>query len=346
MAQTVLVTGASGFLGAHIVNAVLAKGYRVRATARAAKAEALKKAYAKHGDRFEVAVISNIDKDQFPEALVGLHAIIHSASALAGNEPTNEALLDNTIAGTLNLVKQAEKAGIKNIVVVSSIATVVPNPKMSFTDQDWHPATRESTIAATPMGAYRGAKTLAEKALWEFAEAHPHLEITTLNPPYLYGPFAEEYILPPPNSGLSTNHNLQNLLLPTGLYTPSPAYSDVRDVAKALVAAINSPPTSQVGRKRILYASPHGIKWGDILELIRQKRPELKDRLITSAPPEFPYDRAPVNFERIEQVLGIKKEDFYPRDDTILGAIDSIVKTENEWVKGGAKVEIAKLDLL
>lgn len=98
----------------------------------------------------------------------------------------------------MNLVKQVEKAGIKRIVDISSIATVAPNGGQSYTDQggplfspilmgdpqtfffiDWYPATRESVLKGTPMDAYRGAKTLAEQALWEFADAHPHLDVTT-----------------------------------------------------------------------------------------------------------------------------------------------------------------------
>jgi len=50
---------------------------------------------------------------------------------------------------------------------------------MSLFFADWYPATRESVPKGTPMAAYRSAKTLAEQALWEFADAHPHLDVTT-----------------------------------------------------------------------------------------------------------------------------------------------------------------------
>ncbi|KAJ7435151.1 hypothetical protein FB451DRAFT_990883, partial [Mycena latifolia] len=76
----VKVTGASGFLGSHVVLQLLEKGYRVRAAARGAKADHLKSSYASYGDRFEVVKITDISHDQFPEALVGVDAVIHTAS--------------------------------------------------------------------------------------------------------------------------------------------------------------------------------------------------------------------------------------------------------------------------
>jgi hypothetical protein len=52
--------------------------------ARGAKADHLKSSYAGYGDRFESVKITDIAHDQFPEALVGVDAIIHLASPLPG----------------------------------------------------------------------------------------------------------------------------------------------------------------------------------------------------------------------------------------------------------------------
>jgi len=95
--------------------------------------------------------ISNIESDQFPEALEGVHAVVHSASPLPSRAKPEElvnvsfALLwkgrvlmlgyQATVEGMMNLVKQVEKAGIKRIVDVSSIATVAPNERQSYTDK-------------------------------------------------------------------------------------------------------------------------------------------------------------------------------------------------------------------
>jgi nucleoside-diphosphate-sugar epimerase len=98
------------------------------------------------------------------------------------------------VEGCLNILHQVEKAGIKRIVITSSIVTVL-NPQYSFTDKgghflfsrrqkltyslyiDWNPKTKEQALTKKDM--YQVAKTLAERKVWAFGESHPELEITT-----------------------------------------------------------------------------------------------------------------------------------------------------------------------
>jgi nucleoside-diphosphate-sugar epimerase len=47
---------------------------------------------------------------------------------------------------------------------------------------DWNPMTREEISAADPVEAYAGAKKFGELAVWEWAEAHPHVDVTTSKP--------------------------------------------------------------------------------------------------------------------------------------------------------------------
>jgi hypothetical protein len=44
----------------------------------------------------------------------------------------------------------------------------------------WNPLTKQQTLDPNtdPMRSYAGYKTLAEKAVWEFANAHPHINVT------------------------------------------------------------------------------------------------------------------------------------------------------------------------
>ncbi|KAJ7692707.1 hypothetical protein B0H17DRAFT_933830, partial [Mycena rosella] len=124
------VTGASGFLGSHVVLPLLEKGCRVRAYVSIAGTDV---GLTRNFNTMAIVLTSEIAHDKFPEALVGVDAVIHLASPLPGQlEPA--ALLATAIDGTLNTVVQAEKAGIKRIVVTSSIASVM-NPQFSFTDQ-------------------------------------------------------------------------------------------------------------------------------------------------------------------------------------------------------------------
>jgi nucleoside-diphosphate-sugar epimerase len=72
--------------------------------------------------------------EQFPEAFKDVSAVIHSASPLAGRTATLDEILTTAVEGTLNVVRQAQQAGIKRIVVTSSIASV-KNPTGTYTDK-------------------------------------------------------------------------------------------------------------------------------------------------------------------------------------------------------------------
>ncbi|KAF8190640.1 hypothetical protein K438DRAFT_2018543 [Mycena galopus ATCC 62051] len=331
----VQVTGASGFLGSHVVLQLLEKGYRVRAAARGAKADHLKSSYASYGDRFEIVKITDIAHNQFPEALVGVDAIIHLASPLPGRAEPAE-LLAAAIEGTLNVIVQGEKAGVKRVVVTSSIATVV-NPQESYTDQDWNPVTKEMALTGGVKAvAYAASKKFAELALWEWAEKHPHVEVTTLNPPFFYGPLTAHFSIPAPDFGaLSTDLIVYNFLFRDGVFPSKSLYIDVRDVAQAHIRALNSPPTAQVGRKRIVLSSPSGSPFRQTVDFIAEQRPALKERLITATPQVQTFDVMPIDFGRVEQVLGMKVSDFHTTEQTTLDTVDALIQVEEQWDRAG-----------
>ncbi|KAJ7214260.1 hypothetical protein B0H12DRAFT_1205732 [Mycena haematopus] len=356
--ELIFVTGASGFLGSHVVLQLLEKGYRVRAVARGAKADHLKSSYANYGDRFELVKITDIAHDQFPEALVGVDAIIHLASPLPGRaEPAT--LLTAAVEGTLNVIVQGEKAGVKRMVVTSSIATVT-NPKESCTDQgkqhkpralylendtlyptDWSPITKEIALTGgNKMITYAASKKFAELALWEWADKHPHVEVTTLNPPFFYGPFTPHFSIPAPDFGaISTDILVYNLLFRDGVFPPRTRYIDVRDVAQAHIRALNSRPTAEVGRKRIILSSPSGWPFQQTLSFIAEQRPALKERLIAGTPPVQAFDVMPIDFQRVEKVLGMKVSDFHTVQQTTLDTVDALIQVEEQWRSAGHPIK-------
>ncbi|KAF8647170.1 hypothetical protein AX16_007000 [Volvariella volvacea WC 439] len=337
--KVVLVTGASGFVGSHIIYALLNAGYSVRGAVRSPKLSKIKKDYA-NVKAFEAVEISDIVHGQFSNALQGVYAVIHIATPLPGRTSAEE-LFQVALEGSLNVLQQAEKAGVKKIVFTSSLAAVT-NPDLSFTDQDWCPVTKEDALVSTDtFTVYSAAKAHAEKAVWAWAEEHPHVEVATVVPPYLYGPLTPYFPIPTPDChALSSNIGPYNLLATNGTYLQSPAYADIRDAAKAHVALLEAPPTSEVGRKRILFCSPHGFSYDTVLDLIREKRTGLKNRLITKPVATFPHDRVPISFSRIEQVIGMRIEDFHTLEETILDTVDSLIALEAKWMAKGCSVDI------
>lgn len=338
MSKLVLITGASGFIGSHIVDELLANNYRVRASARPPKVESLRSKYSKYGDQFEAVAIADVGSGTFPEVFDGVAAVIHTASALPTRAANPDEILHSAEEGTLNIARQAEKAGIKRFVFTSSAGTVA-NSSGSFTDKDWNPTSWDDAAKGGNMPAYAVAKTLAEKKLWAFAEAHPHFDVTTINPPFCYGNFATGFSVPTPEPAqLSSNIIIYYLLFPNGQWPIGRhRYVDVRDVAKAHVRALKSPLSSSpgIGRKRLVFGSPYNFDYTEFVQIIKTKRPQFADRLIKAQPQPLSYANMPVDLKRMEQVLGMKKEDYYTVEQTLLDAVDAIIALEKQWVDDG-----------
>ena len=76
------MTGATGFIGAHVVDELLRRGLKVRATTRtSAKADKLLQSRSSFADRLEVVITPDLTAPGvFDEAIKGVDAVIHTAS--------------------------------------------------------------------------------------------------------------------------------------------------------------------------------------------------------------------------------------------------------------------------
>ncbi|KAI9059689.1 NAD-P-binding protein [Trametes sanguinea] len=337
--QLVLVTGINGFLGAHVVDYAVKAGYRVRGTVRSAKVEFARQNTAIYGSDVEVVAVDNLAYGDFTEALKGVDIVYHAAAPLPGRA-TPEAALRDAIEGALNLLRQTEKAGIKRFVLQSSIATVKPISEYAipWTEDDWFPTSREQALKSTDeFFVYASEKTLAEQAVWEFAEQHPNIDVTTINPPFFIGPFAPSFRFTDALiSQMSTDVLLYLLLMPTGQpIGPVMLTIDVRDVARAVVSSLSSPLATQVGRKRLLFL-PHTIGWKDVAEFVAEARPELRDRLskvalsgeLPPTPPKPPVD----NTKSIEL---LKLGELNDWKSAVLAGVDAVIEIEKKFAKEG-----------
>ncbi|KAI0063490.1 NAD-P-binding protein [Artomyces pyxidatus] len=332
----VFVTGVSGFLGAHVANQLLERGYRVRASARSGKVNYVREGFSSYpADKFEVVAVEDISNGDLTEALKGVTAVVHVAAPLALSGTPD---VVGAVDGTLNILRQGYAAGVRKFVVTSSIVTTFDPLNLdtlhTISDKQWNPSSIEHALSGKygPPYTYAAAKTHAERETWKFADEHKgEIDITSLNPPFLGGPFAPSFSAPVPDrSALSTNAYIYQLLQLKGVYPRWPGWSDVRDVARAHVLALEAGPDPSGEHKRILL-SGEWFDYGDAVRYIWEKRPELKDRTVDPADaPKFPTGDV-VDISKAQNILGWKKEDLHTWHDMILEAVDSVLALEKEW---------------
>lgn len=146
----------------------------------------------------------------------------------------------------------------------------------------------------------------------------------------------------PNYDALSTSGFLYRLLKPDNQWFPQ-AYgvNDVRDSARAHVLAIESPPTSIVGRKRFIIVTPEDGSYRNAVNFIAEERPHLKDRLVdVERVPTWPSHTKAVDRKRIEEVIGFKQDEYTTWKKTVIDSVDSLMKLEEFWRERGFEVVV------
>ena len=145
--ETVLVTGGTGFLGSWCIATLLDRGYSVRTTVRDASREQqvraqLAAAGSEPGDRLTVAVADLTSDAGWPEAVAGCEYVLHVASPFPPEQPKDpDELIVPARDGSLRVLKAALAAGVKRVVLTSSVAAIRGTRPASesapFTEDDW-----------------------------------------------------------------------------------------------------------------------------------------------------------------------------------------------------------------
>lgn len=185
-ARQVLITGGTGYVGGWAIAMALERGFRVRATLRdKAAGEAVRRNLA--GFSAAADGLSFVEADLTADrgwdtAMQGMDYVLHVASPMMPRRGLD--LIATTRDGTLRVLKAAAAADVKRVVVTSSLVAAKP---AGFTEQPTD-ETVWTDIERSGIGEYVRAKTLSERAAWDFAANEPSLELTTILPSFIQGP--------------------------------------------------------------------------------------------------------------------------------------------------------------
>ncbi|KAJ5500466.1 NAD-dependent epimerase/dehydratase [Penicillium expansum] len=314
--QTILITGACGFVATHIVNLSLQAGYSVRGTVRSnATAEKL-----------SFAIVEDMGKiGAFDVAVQGVHGVIHTATPFKLFFENNERdLLRPAIDGTCNVLDSVSKHApqVKRVVINSSFAAMMDITKGNWPDHvysaaDWNPMPYEVDAASDAYRAvsYSTAKALAERAAWDFVqEVKPQFDIATIMPPMIYGP------------NLNATADLANLnTFSADIYRLISLQSKSSDLVPEYVLELRGFP--KAGGERFFICNPETFTDQQVCDILRAELLEGKDRVPTGTPGSGKVisELFTTDVSKSQKVLGLKYRNL---EETVVDAVKSLLALE------------------
>ncbi len=278
--ETVLVTGGSGFLGGWCVIELLRRGYTVRTTVRSLSREDQVRAAVGSevdpGDRLTVLAADLTGDDGWPEAVNGCDYVLHVASPFPPKQPKDpDELIVPARDGTLRVLAMSLDAGVKRVVLTSSVAAIrlaEGAPARPLDETDW---TDPDSPGLTP---YVRSKTIAELAAWEMArERGAEDRLAVVNPGAIIGPVL--------NDDVSYSLQAVQRLLDGSPGVPQLGFSlvDVRDVADLEIRAMTSPAA---GGERFIAATKF-LWMADIGAVLRERLGDQASKVPTRTIPNL-----------------------------------------------------------
>lgn len=261
----VLVTGADGFIGSHLTERLLEKGYEVRAFVYYNSfnnwgwLETLSK---ENLNKIEIFAGDIRDPNGVREAMKDIDIVYHLAALIAipFSYHSPDSYVDTNIKGTLNILQAARDLGTKRILVTST-SEVYGTAKYVPIDEN-HPYQGQSPYSASKIGADR----IAESFYRSF-----NLPLTIVRPFNTYGPRqSARAVIPTIITQLLAGKEVIKL----GSLTPTRDFNFVKDTVNGFISIAESDKT--IGEE-INIATQHEISIGQLAEeLIKQINPNAK----------------------------------------------------------------------
>lgn len=258
-----LVTGANGYVAQHVIAGALSRGLDVRGSLRRsdAGADTPDRMRAIFGPELELVELELETDEGWDEAMRGVDVLVHVASPVPVRAPPDrDAVIGPAVEGTSRALTAAARAGVRRVLLTSSIAAISGHPaggSRVLTAADWTDHDRPGA------SAYAVSKARAERRAWELAD-RLGLELTVLNPGFVFGP----PLLPGARSSVLM---VARMVRGIGPLVPRITFNAVaaRDVADAYFAALERPGT--VGQRVPLVA--RAMDFLEIAQAVRRGAP-------------------------------------------------------------------------
>lgn len=331
----VLVTGISGFLGSHTAIQLLERGYHVvgtvRAETQAARVRALLASHVK-GGRLDIAMADLLDPQAWPELMKGVDTVMHIASPFPRYWPKREDdIIRPAVDGTISVMRAATVAGVRKMVLTSSIAAMLYGKTGPYRQSSYGEETWTDVAVRADTNPYLRSKALAERAAWDFIdEDSSGMSLVTICPAAILGPVLD--------SDFGTSASIVLKLMDGSMpLMPRVGFEliDVRCVADLHIRAMES---DLADNHR--FAAAEGYRYlGEIADVLREAYPSRKipkrympdvlvrlaalvDKSIRPVLVELGAERK-VNHGKANNLL-----DWHPRsvDTSILSCADSLIK--------------------
>ena len=281
MNKKVLLTGISGYIGNHCAVELLKNGYSVRGSVRSlSKKEKVIEAITKEidpNDNLEFCELDLLEDKGWDKAMEGCEFVLHVASPFINIEPKDEnEYIRPAVDGTMRALKAAKKAGVKRVVLTSSMVSMLEDANKSINiDYDsW------TNVKAKNVSAYAKSKTLAERSAWDFVKNQNKenpMELSVVNPGPVFGPSLSGNL-----EGASMGM-FKNMILGKVPMVPKSSInmSDVRDVAKIHVLALEN---KNANGKRFIVTTEKPYAFQDLAQILKSNG---YDKVSTKLAPNF-----------------------------------------------------------
>lgn len=256
--STILVTGADGFIGSHLTEALVRRGYNVRAFTLYNSFNSwgwLDQCTPDVKGQFEVFSGDIRDPHGVKEAMKGCDAVLHLAALIAipYSYHSPDTYVDTNIKGTLNVLQAARELGLKRVVHTSTSEVYGTARFVPITEE--HPLQGQSPYSAT--------KIAADQLAYSFFASFD-LPVVIVRPFNTYGPRqSARAVIPTIITQLARGKRQIRL----GKVSPTRDFNFVQDTVAGFVAALNS--DKGLGQA-VNFGSNFEISVGDTAQLIAE----------------------------------------------------------------------------